>query len=112
LKLTVALIYILNVDHLVHEHLEFQRLYSYLSRRLCAPIKAIMDHNYTKDMMIGLAVGFMILPVVFVCLRVWAKVLAKRLAWDDYLTIAALVSGYNQRSGLRSHVLKCRRLFR
>ena len=51
-----------------------------------------MDHNYTKDMMIGLAVAFMILPVVFVSLRVWAKVLAKRLAWDDFLTIAALVS--------------------
>jgi hypothetical protein len=52
-----------------------------------------MDHNYTKDMMIGLAVGFMILPIVFVSLRVWAKILAKRLAWDDYLTMAALVSG-------------------
>jgi hypothetical protein len=51
-----------------------------------------MDHNYTKDMMIGLAVGFMILPIVFVSLRVWAKILAKRLAWDDYLTMAALVS--------------------
>jgi hypothetical protein len=51
-----------------------------------------MDHNYTKDMMISLAVGFMILPVVFVSLRIWAKVLAKRTAWDDYLTIAALVS--------------------
>jgi hypothetical protein len=51
-----------------------------------------MNHNYTKDMMIGLAVGFMILPVFFVSLRIWAKVLAKRLAWDDYLTIAALVS--------------------
>lgn len=53
-----------------------------------------MDHNYTKEMMIGLAVGFMILPVVFVGLRIWAKVISKRLAWDDYLTIAALVSIY------------------
>lgn len=49
-----------------------------------------MDHNYTKEMMIGLAVGFMILPVIFVGLRIWAKVISKRLAWDDYLTIAAL----------------------
>lgn len=53
---------------------------------------ATMNHNYTKDMMIGLAVAFMILPVTFVSLRIWAKVLAKRLAWDDFLTIAALVS--------------------
>ncbi|KAH7389419.1 hypothetical protein DE146DRAFT_619851 [Phaeosphaeria sp. MPI-PUGE-AT-0046c] len=49
-----------------------------------------MNHNYTKEMMIGLAVGFMILPVVFVGLRIWAKVLSKRLAWDDYLAISAL----------------------
>jgi hypothetical protein len=56
---------------------------------------ATMNHNYTKDMMIGLAVGFMILPVVFVALRIWAKVLSKRLAWDDYLTFGALV-GYKK----------------
>ena len=53
-----------------------------------------MRHNYTKGSMIGLAVAFMVLPLAFVCLRVWAKVLAKRFAWDDYLSIAALVSGY------------------
>lgn len=51
-----------------------------------------MQHNYTKEMMIGLAVGFMILPVVFIGLRIWAKVISKRMAWDDYLAIAALVS--------------------
>lgn len=44
-------------------------------------------------MMVSLAIAFLILPVVFVCLRVWAKLLSTRLAWDDYLTIAALVSG-------------------
>jgi hypothetical protein len=55
-----------------------------------------MQHNYTKEMMIRLAVAFMILPIIFVSLRIWAKVLSKRLAWDDYLTVAALVS---QRSG-------------
>jgi hypothetical protein len=64
----------------------------YSLRRWSATVTATMDHNYTKDMMIGLAVGFMILPMVFVCLRVWAKVLAKRLALDDYLTMASLVS--------------------
>ncbi|KAF2246551.1 hypothetical protein BU26DRAFT_48625 [Trematosphaeria pertusa] len=51
-----------------------------------------MNHNYTKGQMIGLALGFMIPPVLFVGLRLWAKTLsAKRLAWDDYLTIAALL---------------------
>jgi positive regulator of sigma E activity len=51
-----------------------------------------MNHNYTKEMMISLAICFMLLPVSFVALRIWAKVLAKRTAWDDYLTVAALVS--------------------
>ncbi|KAF1849777.1 uncharacterized protein K460DRAFT_3527 [Cucurbitaria berberidis CBS 394.84] len=49
-----------------------------------------MNHNYTKSMMIGLGVAFLILPLVFVCLRLWAKRLIKRIGWDDYLTIAAL----------------------
>lgn len=52
-----------------------------------------MNHNYTKSMMISLAIAFMILPLVFVILRLWAKRLSKRIGWDDYLTIAALVSG-------------------
>jgi hypothetical protein len=51
-----------------------------------------MQHNYTKEMMIRLAVAFMVLPVIFVSLRIWAKVLSKRLAWDDHLTVAALAS--------------------
>lgn len=51
-----------------------------------------MNHDYTKGQMIGLAVGFMIIPTVFYSLRVWAKLLVKRFAWDDYLTGAALVS--------------------
>lgn len=51
-----------------------------------------MNHDYTKGQMIGLAVGFTIIPTVFYGLRVWAKLLVKRFAWDDYLTGAALVS--------------------
>lgn len=51
-----------------------------------------MNHDYTKGQMIGLAVGFMIIPTVFYGLRMWAKLLVKRFAWDDYLTGAALVS--------------------
>lgn len=51
-----------------------------------------MQHNYSKEMMIRLAVAFMVLPTIFVGLRIWAKVISKRLAWDDYLTVGALVS--------------------
>ena len=50
-----------------------------------------MYHNYSKDMMIGLAIAFAILPFAFVCLRLWAKRISKRLGWDDILTVAALV---------------------
>lgn len=50
-----------------------------------------MNYDYTKGQMIGLAVGFMIIPTVFYGLRIWAKLLVKRFAWDDYLTGAALV---------------------
>ncbi|KAF2623316.1 hypothetical protein BU25DRAFT_182241 [Macroventuria anomochaeta] len=50
-----------------------------------------MKHNDTKGSMIGLSVAFMILPLTFMCLRIWAKALAKRFAWDDYLAIGALL---------------------
>lgn len=50
-----------------------------------------MNHEYTKGQMIGLAIVFMIIPTVFYGLRLWAKLLVKRFAWDDYLTGAALV---------------------
>lgn len=64
---------------------------------------ATMLHNYTRGGMIGLAVTFMILPMTFMCLRVWAKVLSKRLAMDDYLALGALVGHYVVR--LRLHGL-------
>jgi hypothetical protein len=51
-----------------------------------------MNHEYTKGQMISLAIVFMIIPTVFYGLRLWAKLLVKRFAWDDYLTGAALVS--------------------
>lgn len=51
-----------------------------------------MNHDYTKGQMISLAVGFMIIPTVFYGLRMWARLLVKRIALDDYLTGAALVS--------------------
>jgi hypothetical protein len=52
-----------------------------------------MLQNYSKGMMIGLAVAFMILPIVFIGLRLWAKLLsAKKTGWDDYLAGFATVS--------------------
>lgn len=51
-----------------------------------------MNHNYSKDLMIGLAIAFAILPTFFVGLRIWAKQISKRIGWDDFLTLGALVS--------------------
>lgn len=62
-----------------------------------------MRHNYTKGSMIALAISFMLLPLIFVCLRIWAKSITKRFAWDDYLAIGALVS--RQGLGPRSTTL-------
>ncbi|KAF2846306.1 hypothetical protein T440DRAFT_521871 [Plenodomus tracheiphilus IPT5] len=50
-----------------------------------------MYHNYSKSMMIALAIAFFILPLVFVCLRLWAKRISKRIGWDDFLTVGALL---------------------
>lgn len=51
-----------------------------------------IDH-YSKDEMVGLGATFLVLPCVFVSLRVWAKWLSRRsLQWDDYLIFPALVS--------------------
>ncbi|EUC30226.1 hypothetical protein COCCADRAFT_104455 [Bipolaris zeicola 26-R-13] len=49
-----------------------------------------MNHNYSKDLMIGLAIAFAILPTFFVGLRIWAKQISKRIGWDDFLTLGAL----------------------
>lgn len=49
-------------------------------------------YSYSKEQMIGLAIGFMILPTVFYGLRVWARLLIHRVTLDDYLSGAALVS--------------------
>ncbi|KAK2041428.1 hypothetical protein LZ31DRAFT_586497 [Colletotrichum somersetense] len=52
---------------------------------------AILLYNYTKGQMKYLAIGFMIVPTFFFGLRIWAKLLIKRVAWDDYLAGAALL---------------------
>lgn len=49
--------------------------------------------NYSKGQMIGIGISFLILPVVAVGARLWAKTLSpKGIKLDDYLIIAALVS--------------------
>jgi hypothetical protein len=50
------------------------------------------EYTYSKGQMIGLAIGFMILPTIFYGLRVWARLLINRITLDDYLAGAALVS--------------------
>ena len=52
----------------------------------------ISDDYDSAGLMIGLAIGFSILPSVTVALRIWAKKLSRRgLGWDDYLIFCALV---------------------
>ncbi|KAI1452858.1 hypothetical protein F4805DRAFT_470518 [Annulohypoxylon moriforme] len=51
-------------------------------------IQDIAD-NYSQGQMIGLGVAFMILPIVAVGLRLWAKALGKGIKLDDYLVVAA-----------------------
>ena len=54
-------------------------------------IEDIAD-NYTQSQVIGLGIGFIILPILAVGLRIWAKLLGRQgVAWDDYLIVAALV---------------------
>lgn len=52
-----------------------------------------MIHDYSKGQMVGLAIGFMLLPMFFYALRIWAKLLVKRFTLDDYVAGAALVGG-------------------
>ena len=52
-----------------------------------------MTDSYSRQQMINIGIAFLVLPIVFVGLRIWAKTLnRKRLAWDDYLIVIALVS--------------------
>lgn len=54
-----------------------------------------VKQDYSKGLMIGLGVVFMIVPLIFTGLRLWAKTFGRRrLAVDDWLCIASLVSTY------------------
>ena len=57
-----------------------------------------MTTEYSKEQVIGLAISFMILPLVFYGLRVWARLLIGRFTLDDYLCGAAVVSLTRPRS--------------
>lgn len=61
-----------------------------------------MDGHYTQAQMIVLGAVFIVIPTVFVGLRVWARHLSKAgLSWDDYCCFLALV-GVNFSSFVRS----------
>ena len=52
-----------------------------------------VPQDYSQGLMIGLGVAFMIVPIIFIALRIWAKAFGRRrLALDDWLCIGALVS--------------------
>ncbi|KAI1198159.1 hypothetical protein F5X97DRAFT_342852 [Nemania serpens] len=53
-----------------------------------------MQQSYSKDLLIGLAAAFIIIPSIFVALRIWARFIkGKALGLDDYLCVGALAFG-------------------
>ncbi|KAH8842738.1 hypothetical protein MCOR27_003184 [Pyricularia oryzae] len=51
---------------------------------------ASMSTEYSKEQVIALAIVFMIFPMIFYGLRVWARLLISRVMLDDYLAGGAL----------------------
>lgn len=52
-----------------------------------------MADNYNQPQMIGLGIGFIVLPIFAVVLRLWAKWIGRRsIQLDDYLILVAMVS--------------------
>jgi len=52
-----------------------------------------MADDYSKGQMIGLGYSFIVLPIIAVALRFWAKYIGRRsFQLDDYLILVALVS--------------------
>lgn len=52
-----------------------------------------MADDYSKTQMIGLGLGFLVLPIVAVALRLWAKYIGRRsFQADDYIILVALVN--------------------
>lgn len=53
-----------------------------------------MNQHYSQGLMVGLGVTFIIVPSIFVALRIWAKRLkSTSLRLDDYLCLGALAIG-------------------
>ncbi|KAI1409256.1 hypothetical protein F5Y13DRAFT_182153 [Hypoxylon sp. FL1857] len=53
-----------------------------------------MQQSYSKGLMISLAIAFIIVPSIFVGLRIWSRRLKRKaLQLDDYLCLGALVVG-------------------
>ncbi|KAI7909553.1 hypothetical protein M0657_011795 [Pyricularia oryzae] len=52
---------------------------------------ASMSTEYSKEQVIALAIVFMIFPMIFYGLRVWARLLISRFMLDDYLAGGALI---------------------
>ena len=49
--------------------------------------------NFSQSQMVGIGISFLILPVLAVGARLWAKTLGRKgIRLDDYLIVAALVS--------------------
>ena len=49
--------------------------------------------NYSQSLMIGIGISFLILPVLAVGARLWAKQLCRQgIRLDDFLIIGALVN--------------------
>ena len=56
-----------------------------------------MSESYSQREMINIGIAFLILPIIAVALRIWAKTLGRRgLAWDDNLILIALASYLQQ----------------
>lgn len=70
-------------------------LNEYPSQRLTTTTTIMAIDSYSKTQMIALGITFLILPCIFVNLRVWAKWISRGgVQWDDYLIFGALVRRY------------------
>ncbi|KAJ5245939.1 hypothetical protein N7468_000922 [Penicillium chermesinum] len=60
---------------------------------------------FSKSEMIALGFVFLILPCIFVALRIWAKLISRHsLQADDYLIFVGLVSPNTKEEGMREHM--------
>jgi hypothetical protein len=66
------------------------------------PIMVYLADDYSKSQMIGIGITFIIIPIIAISLRLWAKSIGRRgIHLDDYLIIVAAVSS----SKFRLHLI-------